>query len=335
VTVHFGSHLSIAGSLVNALEEAVGLGLGTVQVFTKNQQQWKAKPLDPGVARAWRDRVNELGWSDRTVSHASYLINLASPDDELWRKSIDLMTDEIERCEALRIPLLVHHPGAFTTSTREAGIGRIGEAYRELFRRTRGFRTVSCLENTVGSGSNLGRTFEELAELRARIVEGTAVPERVGVCIDTCHMHAGGYDLSTPASAEAALDELERTLPPGAVRCLHLNDSKAPAGSRRDRHEHIGRGTIGEAGFSAVLARRCFAGLPAIMETPKDGGSVDEPWDAVNLRTLRRLAGVGAAEPAKSPRATVANARPKRAAARPKARASGSPKRGAKRSRRR
>lgn len=286
----FGSHLSIAGSLINALDQAQTLGLDTVQIFTKNQQQWKAKPLDPGVVSAWRERVGTLGWQTRTVSHASYLINLASPDDELWRKSIDLMTDEIERCEALGVPFLVHHPGAFTTSTREEGLSRIARAYIELFKRTPGYATVSCLENTVGGGSTIGRTFEELSDLRARIVGGTGHSGRVGFCIDSCHLHAGGYDLSTRKSAEAVLDQLEQVVGIGFVRVLHLNDSKGAMGSRLDRHEHIGRGTIGDAGFSAILARSVFRAIPKILETPKDDPEDGVAWDTVNLNRLRALA---------------------------------------------
>ncbi|MCA9287318.1 MAG: deoxyribonuclease IV, partial [Phycisphaerales bacterium] len=189
----FGSHLSIAGSMCNALGEAQSLQLDCLQVFTKNQQQWKVRPLKREEVDAWAAALSRMDWAmadgrpPRTVSHASYLINLAAPDDELWGKSIDLMTEEVERCEALGIPLLVHHPGAFTTSSREAGLARIARAYREVFKRTKGYRTVSCLENTVGSGSNLGREFEELGALRAMIAEATGVADRVGFCFDTCH----------------------------------------------------------------------------------------------------------------------------------------------------
>lgn len=302
----FGSHLSIAGSMVNALDEAERLQLDTVQVFTKNQQQWKAKPLDPGVVRAWRERVSGMGWAGRTVSHASYLINLGSPDDELWRKSIDLMTDEIERCEALGIPFLVHHPGAYTTSTREAGLKRIAAAYGELLSRTSGYSTVSCLENTVGSGSNLGREFTELGNLRGMIVEATGRPERVGYCIDTCHAHAGGHDLSNAAGARAALEAIAAELGMEHVRVLHLNDSKGAAGSRLDRHEHIGKGTIGLEGFRAFLNRKELAGVPKILETPKGVGEGGIDLDTLNLRQLRMLI-VDKAE----------RDRPKRRAARP------------------
>lgn len=285
----FGSHLSIAKSLVNALDQAASLGLDTVQIFTKNQQQWKAKPLDPGVIKAWRTRTDELGWGGRTVSHASYLINLASPNDELWQKSIDLMYDEIERCETLGVKFLVHHPGAYTSSSPEEGMTRIANAYRELFTRTRGYATVSCLENTVGSGTNLGRTFEELAHLREMIVSTTGAAERVGFCIDTCHAHAGGYDLSSKAGAGRVVDEMVGVLGATSIRVLHLNDSKGAVGSRLDRHEHVGKGTIGLEGFRVVVNRAEFADKPKILETPKDDPEDGVPWDTVNLGALKSL----------------------------------------------
>ena len=296
----FGSHLSIAGGMINALNEAESLGMDTVQVFTKNQQQWKVKPLDPGASADWLGKLKELGWEDRTVSHASYLINLASPDDELWQKSIDLMTVELERCEALSIPFLVHHPGAFTTSDADTGLTRIARAYKQIFARTKGFRTVSCLEDTVGSGSNLGRTFDELGDLRGRIIDQTGEPSRVGFCLDTCHAHAGGYDFSSRGSADAALDEFDRVAGLAHIRCLHLNDSLKALGSRRDRHAHIGEGTITnppgnasqalkDSGFAAVVNRPELAGKPMILETPKGEDEKGKPHDARNLRRLRGM----------------------------------------------
>ncbi len=300
----FGSHLSIAGGMTNALFEGEALKLDTVQVFTKNQQQWKVKPLDPGAVADWHAEIDRLGWQGRTVSHASYLINLASPDDELWEKSIGLMVVELERCEELGIPFLVHHPGAFTTSDRPTGITRIAKAYKELYKRTSGFQTISCLENTVGSGSNLGRTFDELADLRNQIIDRTGAPERVGFCIDTCHAHAGGYDLATRALADAALDELDATCGLEHVKALHINDSLKEMGSRKDRHAHIGEGTIGmppgpsgkprkvplkDSGFAAFMNRAEFAGIPAIMETPKGDDDRGKPHDARNLRRLRSM----------------------------------------------
>lgn len=286
--------------MVNALDEAEKLKLDTVQVFTKNQQQWKAKPLDPGMVRDWHARIAQLGWQGRTVSHASYLINLASPDDELWRKSIDLMTDEIERCQTLGIPFLVHHPGAFTTSTREQGLPRIADAYRELFARTRGSSVVSCLENTVGGGSTLGRDFAELAAMRDLILDQTGSPERLGFCFDTCHAHAGGYDLSSRPTAEAALAAFDQAAGLKWIRVLHLNDSKGKLGSKLDRHEHIGKGEIGLPGFEAVLHRPEFTLAPKILETPKGESKGGVPFDTLNLR---RLWSVAKPKPIEQPKA--------------------------------
>ncbi len=295
----FGSHLSIAGSMVNALHEAEKLSLDTVQVFTKNQQQWKAKPLDPTMVKEWSGEVKRLGWGDRIVSHASYLINLASANEELWEKSVTLMLDEIERCETLGIRYLVHHPGAAVGQTREEGLARIAKAYRTLFKKTKGYTTVSCLENTAGAGTTLGRTFEELRDLRAMILEGTGCPDgRIGFCIDTCHAHAAGYDIATRAGGASMLASLDDTCGIQNVRVLHVNDSKAPAGSNRDRHAHIGEGTIGIAtapkslgasGFAAVMAHPAFAAIPKILETPKEDAEDGTPMDTVNLRRLRKL----------------------------------------------
>lgn len=294
----FGSHLSIADGLAGAARKADALGLDTVQVFTKNQRQWKVRPLDQAAADDWRRAIAELGWSGRTVSHASYLINLASPDDTLWRKSIDLMAEEIERCERLEIPFLVHHPGASTTDTAERGLARIAKAYERLFRRTAGYSTVMCLEDTVGSGSNLGRTFDELADLRARILDRTGQDRRIAFCFDTCHAHAGGYDLSTRAGADAALEEFDRLCGLENLRVVHLNDSVGVAGSRKDRHAHIGEGTIGGGTTAARLRRSGFASVvnhprlktvPKILETPKESTEAGTPMDVINLRRLRRL----------------------------------------------
>ena len=293
-----GSHLSISDGLASAARKASDLTMDTVQVFTKNQRQWKVKPLDPAAAEDWRQALADLGWLDRTVSHASYLINLASPDDELWHKSIDLMTEEIQRCETLSIPFLVHHPGAYTTSDAASGLKRIALAYKSLLKRTPGYATVLCLEDTVGSGSNLGRTFEELAELRGQILDATGAGHRVGFCFDTCHAHAGGYDMSTRASAEAVLAEFDRLCGLENLRVVHLNDSIGELGSRRDRHAHIGEGTIGRgtpartlrgSGFAAVMNHPALKSVPKILETPKEDTEAGTPMDAINLRRLRKL----------------------------------------------
>jgi deoxyribonuclease-4 len=303
----FGSHLSIAGNLSNALREAESLKMDTVQVFTKNQRQWKVRSLDQAVIGEWKAEVARLGWQGRTTAHASYLINLASPSDELWRKSIDLMRIEIERCAALEIPFLIHHPGSPIGAAAEFGLSRVADAYRQLFRSTRGYRTISCLENTCGAGSTLGGPFDQLARLRELIIDRTGEPGRVGFCIDTCHGHAAGYDLSSRAGATRALDVLDATCGLRHVRVLHLNDSKGAAGSHLDRHAHIGQGTIGarpsrkgrannprpdlqNSGFATVVTTPEFASIPKILETPKGRTRVGVPYDTLNLRRLRKLA---------------------------------------------
>lgn len=313
----FGSHLSIAGSMVNALHEAEQLGLDTVQVFTKNQQQWKAKPLDPTMVQEWRAEVARLGWNEggpgdakggggRTVSHASYLINLASPDDELWRKSINLMIDEIERCEMLGIPVLVHHPGSYTTSSLDLGLARIAEAYKEILASTAGYATVSCLEGTVGAGRTIGGKFEELARLREMIIDRTSQPDRIGYCLDTCHVHAAGYDLSTRELARSALARFNELCGLRHLKAFHINDSKGGVGSKLDRHAHIGEGTVGggdtpgklaASGFAEVVNRPELARVPRILETPKGETESGTPFDTINLKRLRALIGVPGSGP--------------------------------------
>lgn len=294
----FGSHLSIARSLADAAREAERLGFDTVQVFTKNQQQWRVRPIRPAAVDDWLAELRRLGWLDRTVAHASYLINLASPDDALWRRSIDLMTEEIERCERLSIPLLVHHPGAHRGQSVEAGLRRIAEAYQHLLRRSRGYRTICCLESTAGSGTSLGSRFEELARLRALIIEATGEPDRVAFCLDTCHVHAAGYDLSTRGGARQVVAEFDGICGLRWLRVVHVNDSKGAMGSRLDRHAHIGEGTIGcgrtvrrlrHSGFAELVNDRRLRAIPKILETPKMTTPAGTPMDRINLRRLKRL----------------------------------------------
>ncbi|MCE7974574.1 MAG: deoxyribonuclease IV [Leptolyngbya sp. PLA1] len=298
----FGSHLSIAGSMTNALDEAVELGFDTVQVFTKNQQQWKAPPLDPGAVREWRARVAELGWQDRVVSHASYLINLASLNGELWGKSVDLMTEEIERCETLGIAFLVHHPGSHVGTTLEAGLANIARAYKEVFRRTRGAAVVSCFEGTAGAGSTIGGPFEHLRDVRALSAEATGEPERLGYCLDSCHLHAAGHDMSTSESARKVLEVFDSMCGMQHLKVWHLNDSKGKLGSRLDRHTHIGEGEVGgglkgkcspkrlrASGFAAIVRDPRFASVPKILETPKEDDAGGKPMDLTNLKRLRTL----------------------------------------------
>ena len=299
-----GSHLSIAGGMHHALEAVEALGCDCVQVFTKNQRQWKSKPLAAADVAAWKAGIERLGWGDRpnrVVSHNSYLVNMASPDSEGWEKSVTLQRDELERCEALGIPTCVAHPGAHLESKRkpgepnvlgaepttaeEKGLARIVTALDRLERETRGFEVRTALENTVGSGTNLGYDPGQLAWIRDRV----AAPERVGFCFDPCHAVAAGHDMSTATKAKAVLDRLESTCGLDQVISVHLNDSVGDLGSRKDRHAHIGHGTCGIPCFEAVLGVSAWQEIPMVLETEKEGEVDGRSWDVINLEMLGSL----------------------------------------------
>jgi deoxyribonuclease-4 len=279
----FGSHLSIAGGMHHALIEAEKLGMETVQVFTKNQQQWKCKPLEAGGIQQWSAERDRLKFR-QTVSHDSYLINLASADEALWHKSIDLFVEELSRCALLGIPFLVTHPGAHLGTGEEAGLKRVAEALDVVHERTPADGVVTCLEITAGQGSSLGYKLEHLAA----IIERVKSPKRLGVCLDTAHLFAAGYDFRGRKYATFR-KALESTVGIKRVKVLHLNDSKKDLGSRVDRHEHIGRGTIGLEGFKPFVRDQAFARTPKILETPKGKNEDGREWDAVNLEVLRGL----------------------------------------------
>ena len=278
----FGSHLSIAGGMHKALLEAEKLGHGTVQVFTKNQQQWAAKPLDAAAVSAWAAERDRLGFA-HAVSHDSYLINLATADEVLWHKSIGLFVEELTRCSLLGIPYLVAHPGAHVGAGEAAGVARVAAALDVVHDRVpKG--VVTCLESTAGQGSTLGYKLEHLAEIIAAVRE----PDRLGVCLDTAHLFAAGYDFRGRKYARFRR-ELDATVGVARVRVLHLNDSKKELGSRVDRHDHIGIGKIGVEGFKPFVRDKAFAGVPKILETPKGKHEDGREWDAVNLEVLRGL----------------------------------------------
>jgi deoxyribonuclease IV len=278
----FGSHLSIAGGMHHAVLAAEKLQMQTVQVFTKNQQQWRVSPLAPDVVMKWKDETRRINFKI-TVSHDSYLINLASPDDALWRKSIDLFVEEIARCKALEIPYLVTHPGAHVDSGEETGLRRIAKALDEVHSRISA-DCLTCLEITAGQGSSLGYKLEHLAA----IIEKVKSPERLGVCLDTAHLFAAGYDIRGRKYA-AFRRQLESTIGIERVKVLHLNDSKKDLGSRVDRHEHIGLGKIGVEGFRPFVRDKAFRTIPKILETPKLKHPSGREWDEVNLEILRGL----------------------------------------------
>ena len=277
--------MSIAGGVQNALREAQRLRCETVQVFVKNQRQWTAPPLAPDDVAQWRSLAEqtELG---PLVAHATYLINLASADRTLWKRSVDAFTDELRRCSELGIDYLVVHPGAALDAPIGEAVRRVGRALNEVRKRLRESTVMPLLETTAGQGTTLGKTFDELAA----ILEHVDAPERVGICIDTCHVFAAGYDIRAPERYAEMVDSVEHTVGVERVRCWHLNDSKGECGSRLDRHEHIGHGQIGTAGFRNVLGDPRFVGLPMILETPKGENEAGREWDRVNLQRIRTIA---------------------------------------------
>jgi deoxyribonuclease-4 len=279
----FGAHMSIAGGHDRAVRAAHAVGFATVQVFTKSSNQWRATVLTDAHVAAFRTALAETGVGT-PVAHNSYLINLASPDDALWHKSIDAMLVELERAEALGIEDVVAHPGSHVGSGEEAGLKRISEAIDELHRRAPGLRARIALETTAGQGSNLGCKFEHLG----RIIDVVAEPERLSVCGDTCHLFAAGYSFATATEYDETMDALERTVGAGRLRVWHVNDSVRELGSRVDRHAGIGRGKIGLESFRLLINDPRWRGVPMVLETPKglEGG---EELDAINLRTLRSL----------------------------------------------
>ncbi len=279
----FGAHMSMAGGHDRAVRAARAVGFRTVQVFTKSNNQWRAAALTDAHVAAFRLALEQTGVAD-PVAHSSYLINLGSPDDALWEKSIAALVVEIERAEALGISDLVMHPGAHVGSGEDSGLARIARGLDEAHRRTAGVALKVALETTAGQGSCLGHRFEHLGQ----ILGAVARPERLGVCGDTCHIFAAGYPLGTPSEYDATMDSLERAVGAGRVRLWHLNDSAKPLGSRVDRHAGIGRGHLGLEPFRRIVNDPRFAGLPMILETPK-GEEDGEDLDAVNLRVLRRL----------------------------------------------
>lgn len=280
----FGSHLSVAGGLENAVREATELGMDCVQIFTRNQRQWSAKPLGDEQVEAWRSAV-AASPLEATVSHDSYLINLASPDRATREKSIRTFRDELERCEVLGIPSLVTHPGAHLGIGEAKGLDRVARALDRVHKSLAGYETVTCLEITAGQGSGLGYRFEHLRT----IIDSVREPERLAICFDTAHALAAGYDLESAAGARAVLEEFDDVLGLDRLRVLHINDSKVPRGRRVDRHEHIGHGHVALEAFGVIVNHPGIDRVPKILETAKGDADDGRPWDTVNLEALRGL----------------------------------------------
>lgn len=277
----FGAHMSIAGGIDKAVRRGQEVGCETIQVFVKNANRWKAKPLEPEVITRFQQAVEETKISP-VIGHTAYLINVASPNEELWIKSLEALVVEVERCASLGIPFLVLHPGAHTGAGEEAGLRRVTTALNEVFNRTENSQVTILLESTSGQGSVLGGRFEHLAEL----LNESFCPERLGICLDTCHIFTAGYDLRTPDVCAETFKQFEQIVGLAELKAIHLNDSQGELGSRRDRHEHIGMGMIGLEGFRWIVNNPELSHLPMVLETPK-GADMQEDRD--NLGILRSL----------------------------------------------
>ena len=285
-----GAHMSIEKSHALAIDRAAAFEMTALQIFTKNASRWAAKPIDPAAAEAFRERLasSDLGF---TVAHDSYLINMASPDDALWEKSLNAFQDVMARCAQLGVPYLVTHPGAHMGTGVDTGVSRVAEGLNRLFDEDPSNPTVVLLETTAGQGTTLGRTFEELAG----IIDQVENKDRMAVCFDTCHVFAAGYDLRTPETYEATMQSFDDIIGLNRLITFHLNDSKKGLGLRTDRHAHIGEGELGLDAFRLLLTDPRFADTPGVLETPKDD---DELGDQRNMRALRDLAQIAAAAPA-------------------------------------
>jgi deoxyribonuclease IV len=285
-----GAHLSIAGGLPRAIDRAQATRCEALQIFTKSAGQWRARPLPPEEIAEFRARRERSGIHP-AVAHNSYLINVAAAEPELRARSMAALTEELDRAEALGLDGLVMHPGSYTSGSEERGLTLIADALARLLRERRRGRTRLLLEHTAGQGTNLGHRFEHLAA----ILERLGGSPRVGVCIDTCHLIAAGYDIGSDAGYRETFREFDRLVGLDRIAVFHLNDSKKPCGSRVDRHEHIGRGCLGLEPFRRLLNDPRFAAHAMLLETPKldtpesRRASDADPWDRRNLRALGRL----------------------------------------------
>jgi deoxyribonuclease IV len=288
--MRIGAHMSVAGGLPKAVDRAVAHGCEALQIFAKNANQWRGRPLDEEEVRTFRTRLEAAGIGP-AVSHASYLINLAAAAPPLRDQSIDACIDELDRAHALGLLGVVIHPGTCTSGSEEEGLHRIGDAIRRALRARPRRKTMVLLEHTAGQGRTLGHRFEHLAA----IIEHVNGSPRVGVCLDTCHLVASGYDIVSEAGYRETFEHFDRLVGFDRLKVFHGNDSKKPCASRVDRHEHIGRGCLGTEPFRRLLHDPRFAHLPLLIETEKTsrstrpGDIAADPFDVMNLTLLRSL----------------------------------------------
>lgn len=277
----FGAHVSVAGGLANAFARGKEATCDTIQIFTRNNKSWHTKPLSVQEIAAYKE-ARDLSEIAPVVSHDSYLINLAAPDPAILEKSREAFLDEMQRAEALDIPFLVTHPGSHLGTGIEAGIEKIIESINWVHQRAENFRLKILLENTAGQGTNIGFSFSHLKE----IIDNVAEKERLGICLDTCHTFAAGYDLTSEEGYQNSVNELDGLIGLERLQVIHMNDSKKDLGSRVDRHEHIGKGMLGLVAFDRLVNDSRMTGKPMILETPK---GKDYAEDKENLAILRGL----------------------------------------------
>ncbi len=288
--MRLGAHISAAGGAYKAFARASEIGCETMLIFTKSNRQWNAKPLSDEDVEAFKREA--LAWPHvhPVAVHASYLINIASPDKELWEKSYEALRIEVERAGALDIPFITFHPGSFVGGDEATGLANIARGVQRLLAETAetAAATTVCLETMAGQGTNLGSSFEQLAQL----LDQSGGGERLGVCFDTCHVFSAGYDIRTPETYAATMAEFDRVIGFEWLKVFHFNDSKHGLGEGKDRHEHIGRGQIGREGFASLVNDPRWSEHAAHLETPKtekDENGVEMEMDGVNLTTLREL----------------------------------------------
>lgn len=288
--MRLGAQMSAAGGLHEAIKRGEAAGCDSIMVFTKSNRQWKAKPITAVEVEKYKQVAAEYSHIYPVAAHASYLINIASPKEDLWEKSYQALKDEVERAAAFAIPYLTFHPGSFVSSDERAGLDSIIRALKRLLAETAASApdVIICLETMAGQGTNLGCTFEQLAAM----LDGGGRSERLGVCFDTCHVFAAGYDIRSAAAYAQTMAAFDRIIGLEWIRCFHLNDSQHALGSNRDRHAHVGDGFIGAEGFANFVNDPRWTDYPAHLETPKteedeDGNEVD--MDTENLRRLRQL----------------------------------------------
>ncbi len=275
-----GAHVSVAGGTPKAFERGRDLGCDALQIFVKNANRWSGKVISDDEAAAFRAQFDEAGLP--VIAHAAYLINLGSPKREVAHKSVDALTDELQRCTRLGVSGLVLHPGAHLGEGEEEALDRIARSLDAIYAEHPDLTAKVLLENTAGQGSTLGA---DVAELGA-IVERCDAASRLAVCVDSCHAFAAGYDLRQAQGYEALLEALDRAVGLGRVEAWHLNDSQHPLGSRKDRHANIGDGAIGEGFFARVVHDERFASLPMILETPLGDDGEGHRRDLDRLRAL-------------------------------------------------